>query len=511
MKNTLSRFSIGLFLCLGMLINSSIAQDDEVLKVVDEMPRFPGCEMLKANAEVINKCAQEKMLEFIYKNLEYPAEARKNGVEGMAVIQFNIGKKGQVLDIEIVRDPGAGTGNAAKDVVEKMNTMEERWIPGKMKGAPVKVQYTLPIKFKLENGNGSKNKGKGKNDKAQASTEKVMKNDKHARVSPFGKVKKTQVNPRQLEDPNSEIPPPPPPAPSTHQEEIFKVVEEMPRFPGCEDIDGDTKAKNDCSKNKMMQHIYSTLVYPEDAKKNNQTGTAVVQFAIDTDGSLTNKKIVRDPGYGMGQAALDVVNTMDKWIPGKQRGRMVKVLYTLPVRFETNADGTLNRDKAKSEVSNKKKKSPFFKKRKSKVSPKQLEDTNSKVPPPPPPPPAPPIEEEELFKVVEQMPRFAGCEDMDADQKFKQECARKKMLTFILDELVYPEEAYKSKKEGQAIVQFVVRPNGNITNAVVLRDPGNGMGQAALDVVNKMPKWIPGKQRGKTVAVKYTLPIKFRM
>ncbi len=510
MKHTLSRFSICLFLCIGIFINSSFAQDEEAFKIVDEMPRFPGCEMLKANADVINKCAQGKMLEFIYKNLEYPTEARKNGVEGMAVVQFNIGEKGQVLDIKVIRDPGSGIGDAAKVVVEKMNSMEERWIPGKMKGTPVKVQYTLPVKFKLENGKGSKNKGKQKNDLDKGSTEKVMKNDKHARVSPFEKVKKTQVNPRQLEDPQSEVPPPPPPppSPSTHQEETFKVVEEMPRFPGCEDIDGDIKTKNDCAKTKMLNHIYATLVYPEDARKNNQTGTAVVQFAIETDGNISDKKIVRDPGYGMGQAALDVVNTMDKWIPGKQRGRVVRVLYTLPVIFEANEDGSLNRNKG-SEITKDKKKSPFFKKRKTKVSPKQSKDIDPKLPPPPPP--APPVEEEELFKVVEQMPRFVGCEDMDADQKFKQECARKKMFTFILEELVYPKDARKNKKEGQAIVQFVVRPNGNITNAVILRDPGHGMGQAALDVVNKMPKWIPGKQRGKTVAVKYTLPIKFKL
>ena len=113
------------------------------------MPRFPGCED-QGSEEEKKACAQEKMLKYIYKNLKYPAIARENGVEGMAVIQFVVNEDGSVGDAKVVRDPGAGTGDSALKVVKGMNSLPEKWTPGKQRGRPVKVLYTLPVKFKLE-------------------------------------------------------------------------------------------------------------------------------------------------------------------------------------------------------------------------------------------------------------------------------------------------------------------------------------------------------------------------
>jgi len=132
-------------------------------------------------------------------------------------------------------------------------------------------------------------------------------------------------------------PPPPPPPPAPHEEEIFKVVEQMPRFPGCEDK-GTEKEKEDCAKTKMLEYIYKNLKYPAIARENGVEGQVVLQFVVDKDGSITDTKIVRDIGAGCGSAAESVVNGMNnmgqKWVPGKQRGRPVRVLYTLPVKFK---------------------------------------------------------------------------------------------------------------------------------------------------------------------------------
>ena len=125
-------------------------EEEEIFKVVEQMPRFPGCEEQGGSDKEKEECAKGKMLSYIYKNLKYPAIARENGVEGMAVIQFVVAKDGSVTDINLVRDPGAGTGGAAQKVVESMNSMGAKWIPGKQRGRPVKVLYTLPVKFKLE-------------------------------------------------------------------------------------------------------------------------------------------------------------------------------------------------------------------------------------------------------------------------------------------------------------------------------------------------------------------------
>ncbi|MBK9255980.1 MAG: energy transducer TonB [Saprospiraceae bacterium] len=119
--------------------------------------------------------------------------------------------------------------------------------------------------------------------------------------------------------------------------EIFKVVENMPRFPGCENLETDS-AKDKCSKVKMLEFINMHLKYPEEAKTNKTEGNVVLQFIVDTDGILKNIKVVRDIGFGCGQAAVDVIALMNEmsltWIPGSQRTRKVRVLYTLPIKFK---------------------------------------------------------------------------------------------------------------------------------------------------------------------------------
>lgn len=122
---------------------------EEIFKVVEQMPRFPGCED-KGTEEEKTACATQKMLEYIYKNLKYPAIARENGVEGGVVLQFVVDKDGTITDTKIARDIGAGCGAAAEAVVLSMNNMGKKWTPGKQRGRPVKVLFTLPVKFKLE-------------------------------------------------------------------------------------------------------------------------------------------------------------------------------------------------------------------------------------------------------------------------------------------------------------------------------------------------------------------------
>lgn len=123
--------------------------DQEVFKVVEQMPRFPGCDDSDLSKKEADSCAKKLMLEYIYKNLQYPEEAQKQAVEGMVVIEFVVDKKGHIDNASIKRDIGAGCGEAAKKVVLSMNNMEEKWTPGYQRGRAVNVQYVLPVKFKL--------------------------------------------------------------------------------------------------------------------------------------------------------------------------------------------------------------------------------------------------------------------------------------------------------------------------------------------------------------------------
>lgn len=153
----------GLPKCLLVILAMSIAtfvagQDElvstevpgnEIFKVAEEMPRFPGCEALLYPPER-KQCADRLMLQFIYQNIKYPEEARANGNEGTAVINFVVEKDGTISDAKIVKDVEGGCGNEALRVVNLMNEKEIAWIPGKQNGNPVRVAFNLPIRFKLE-------------------------------------------------------------------------------------------------------------------------------------------------------------------------------------------------------------------------------------------------------------------------------------------------------------------------------------------------------------------------
>jgi len=133
-------------------------------------------------------------------------------------------------------------------------------------------------------------------------------------------------------------PPPPPPPPEPKVEEIFKVVEEMPRFPApeCENL-GTMQEKKACSDKAMLEFIYKNIKYPAIARENGVEGTVVIQFVVEKDGSIAQAKILRDIGAQCGGEALRVVNLMNEkglsWVPGKQRGRSVRVQFNLPVKF----------------------------------------------------------------------------------------------------------------------------------------------------------------------------------
>jgi len=115
---------------------------DEIFKVVEQMPLFGGCSD--------KACSDEALIRYIQGNIKYPAIARENGVEGRVFIRFVVERSGKVSDVQIVRDIGAGCGDAAKKVIEGMNTLAQGWTPGKQRGKAVRVLYTLPATFKLE-------------------------------------------------------------------------------------------------------------------------------------------------------------------------------------------------------------------------------------------------------------------------------------------------------------------------------------------------------------------------
>ncbi len=112
--------------------------------------------------------------------------------------------------------------------------------------------------------------------------------------------------------------------------------------------------------------------------------------------------------------------------------------------------------------------------------------------------PEPPKEEEtKVFDVVEQMPSFPG--------------GQSALLQYLSSNIKYPVVAEENGVQGRVIVTFVVEKDGSITDVRVVKSVDPSLDKEAQRVVKSMPKWIPGKQNGSAVRVKYTVPVTFRL
>lgn len=109
------------------------------------------------------------------------------------------------------------------------------------------------------------------------------------------------------------------------------------------------------------------------------------------------------------------------------------------------------------------------------------------------------VEEEEapIFTVVESMPEFPGGEAS--------------RMQYLADNIKYPQMARESGIQGRVFVTFVVERDGHVTDVKVLRGIGGGCDEEAIRVIQNMPKWTPGKQRGKPVRVQFNMPILFKL
>ena len=241
-------------------------------------------------------------------------------------------------------------------------------------------------------------------------------------------------------------------------EEIFKVVEEMPRFPGCEESEDDSMPIEICAKQKMLEYIYDKLVYPEEAKEKVVEGMSVIQFIVWKDGSIRDVLIVRDPGSGTGEAARQVIESMKElepgWRAGYKEGKAVCVQYTLPIKFELGTKYDL--------------------------------------------------------KDLEQQPKWPDCENADDP-----DCTTKKLQEFIKERMVYPESALQMQAEGTVKVNFIIELDGSLSNIKGRSRVSGAMNKDAEAIFQAMNtegmRWIPGKIGGEAVRTKYTVEVVYSL
>ena len=223
---------------------------------------------------------------------------------------------------------------------------------------------------------------------------------------------------------------------------VFQVVEEMPEFPG--------------GMGACMKWMADNIKYPKDAMEKKQEGRVIVQFIVERDGSITHIEVKRSVSPSFDAEAVRVVGTMPKWEPGKQRGKVVRVKYTLPVMFRLNKDTEVKE--------------------------------NKEFPNP---------DEYGIYRVVDEMPEFPG--------------GMGELMKFINSKIVYPAEAHSKNEQGRVIVQFVVEQDGRITNAKVAKSVSPSLDAESIRLVGAMPNWKPGKVKGKAVRCMFTVPVAFRL
>lgn len=243
--------------------------DSTIFEVVEEMPEFPG--------------GQQALMEYISKNLRYPAEARAKGIQGRVIVSFVVKKDGSIEDTEVVRSIEPSIDKEAQRVISSM----PKWKPGKQRGQAVNVKFTVPLVFRLPDA---------------PKAEEIKATDLSEVVVVAYAPKEEVVEARKAE-----------------AARVVKVAEVMPKFPG--------------GTQGLMQYLARNIKYPTIAQENKEQGKVVLKMVIGTDGRLSNIKIIESVSPELDIEAMRVVKGMPKWEPGLQDGKPVPVEYTLPVTF----------------------------------------------------------------------------------------------------------------------------------------------------------------------------------
>lgn len=262
-----------------------------MLSRVEEQPYLKQCEHVEKNERTA--CSGEILLSYLTSRLKHPGIPPyiSDTTRALVVVQFYIDTMGYIDNpIRIVRDINLGYGSQVLSRMEKMRQdTNMRWQAARLNGRKVKVQYNMPVYYKH--------------------------------------FKREQLLP----------PPPPPPKPK--EEDIPKIVERLPSFPGCLYV---PKGEIDtCAQRKFKEYIFKQLRYPGEAYRNGKEGDAIVEFIIDRDGSLYDAKVTSDPGYGMGEAALHAIEKMREdnifWNVYNRRLRSVRVTFHHKIPFRLDA------------------------------------------------------------------------------------------------------------------------------------------------------------------------------
>jgi TonB family protein len=419
---------------------------------------------------------------YLRTNLHYPQAARENGISGRVLIKFVVNENGAISDCQVVNGPGGGLNGEALKVVKNMPA----WIPAIQNGKPVKVYFTLPVKFILENGYGSRERKADKTDDyyydhndepdvwPEAGYDHVAYISEHVHYPESARKNKIQgdvmvafivnkegeINSCRILyslDPRCDS-------------EALLVVKNMPKWkPGkynrkpvsAEQLTtvsfypSEEEKRNAISKKiyhyveqmpvsavDPKKYIADHLIYPDSLKKKNVFGTVFVKFIITETGALDSVSILKGLGNGCDEEAMRVVKSMPDWKPGMQNGKPVKVWFNLSVSFAKT---------------------------------------------------------------------ITTAEIAAAGKAYEAARPRRTydFLKYVSDSLHYPDSALKNEISGTVIIGFSVSEKGIISNCNVSQGLGYGCDEEALRLVQNMPQWRAHVTDGPSIYYPYSQSIKF--
>lgn len=210
--------------------------------------------------------------DYISDHLKYPPLAVEGDITGRVFVGFVVMEDGSLDCFKLIRGLGYGCDEAALEVFKDM----PKWMPAMQRGKAISYPYIVPVRFCFDCEN-------------KKLKQEIVSSVEEAPASPDG------------------------------QELIF-IVEKMPEYPGGFEA--------------MSAFINANLVYPQEAIDTGIEDRVFVGFWVETDGSLSDIKVLRGIGYGCDEAAMEVVRKMPKWKPAMQRGKPVRIQYMFPVKFK---------------------------------------------------------------------------------------------------------------------------------------------------------------------------------
>ena len=256
----------------------------------------------------------------------------------------------------------------------------------------------------------------------------------------------------------------------------FDVVEQPPMFEDCETLSAEERRK--CTSDAITNHVQQNfnIDLAGDLGLTGKQKIATV-FKIDKEGNIIDIKSSA-PHPRLEEEAKRVIKSLPKMIPGKQKGKTVVVPYSLPIIFEV-ADKTDDKPSNNNKV--------------------KQEEAKLRM-----------LNEIEIpYAVIEQPPMFEDCETLSADERRK--CTSDAITKHVIKNF-NSDLAKDLGLSGRQMIRvvFKIDKEGDIAS-VVARAPHPQLEEEAKRVIKSLPKMIPGKQKGKTVVVPYSLPIIFEV